>query len=60
MQHGGSLPKSSEERQQFKKGVLALKVKGDEENFDEAEAQAYRCWTETKVFVVPSLSRGLV
>jgi amyloid beta precursor protein binding protein 1 len=47
--HGGSLPKSSEERQQFKKGVLALKVKGDEENFDEAEAQAYRCWTETKI-----------
>ncbi|KAG2033554.1 hypothetical protein BDR03DRAFT_925430 [Suillus americanus] len=47
--HGGSLPKSYEQRQQFKKGVLALKVKGDEENFDEAEAQAYRCWTETKV-----------
>lgn len=26
-----------------------MKVKSDEENFDEAEAQAYRCWTETKV-----------
>ncbi|KAG2142940.1 hypothetical protein DEU56DRAFT_884437 [Suillus clintonianus] len=47
--HDGSLPKSYEERQQFKKGILALKVKGDEENFDEAEAQAYRCWTETKI-----------
>ncbi|KAJ8592559.1 hypothetical protein M405DRAFT_763381 [Rhizopogon salebrosus TDB-379] len=47
--HGNSLPKSSEERQKFKKGILALKVKADEENFDEAEAQAYRCWTETKV-----------
>ncbi|KAG1898773.1 uncharacterized protein F5891DRAFT_1190564 [Suillus fuscotomentosus] len=47
--HNGGLPKSYEDRQQFKKSVLALKVKGDEENFDEAEAQAYRCWTETKV-----------
>ncbi|KAG2074368.1 hypothetical protein BDR04DRAFT_1048591 [Suillus decipiens] len=47
--HGDSPPKSYEERQQFKKGILALKVKADEENFDEAEAQAYRCWTETKV-----------
>ncbi|OAX41832.1 hypothetical protein K503DRAFT_734837 [Rhizopogon vinicolor AM-OR11-026] len=47
--HGNSLPKSYDERQQFKKGILALKMKGDEENFDEAEAQAYRCWTETKI-----------
>lgn len=30
-------------------GVLAMKVKIDEENFDEAEAQAYRCWTRTTV-----------
>lgn len=28
-----------------------MKVKHDEENFDEAESQAYRCWTES---VVPS------
>jgi NEDD8-activating enzyme E1 regulatory subunit len=28
-----------------------MKVKSDEENFDEAESQAYRCWSET---VVPS------
>ena len=26
-----------------------MKVKLDEENFDEAEAQAYRCWSEPKV-----------
>jgi amyloid beta precursor protein binding protein 1 len=26
-----------------------MKVKQDEENFDEAEAQAYRCWSEAKV-----------
>jgi len=26
-----------------------LLVKQDEENFDEAEAQAYRCWSETKI-----------
>ena len=28
-----------------------MKKKSDEENFEEAEAQAYRCWTQT---VVPS------
>lgn len=26
-----------------------MKIKYDEENFDEAESQAYRCWTETTV-----------
>lgn len=26
-----------------------MKLKIDEENFEEAEAQAYRSWTETKV-----------
>lgn len=26
-----------------------MKIKPDEENFDEAESQAYRSWTETKV-----------
>ena len=26
-----------------------MKVKFDEENFDEAESQAYRCWTDTTV-----------
>jgi len=35
-----------------------MKVKQDEENFDEAEAQAYRCWSEAKVgtlFSTPSV-----
>lgn len=26
-----------------------MKIKSDEENFDEAEAQAYKCWTSTTV-----------
>ncbi|KIJ64100.1 hypothetical protein HYDPIDRAFT_91029 [Hydnomerulius pinastri MD-312] len=47
--HGGNPPKTPAERQEFKKSILALKTKSDEENFDEAEAQAYRCWNETKV-----------
>ncbi|KAG8221626.1 hypothetical protein J3R82DRAFT_1904 [Butyriboletus roseoflavus] len=47
--HDGNPPKTYAERQEFKKHILAMKVKSDEENFDEAEAQAYRCWTETKV-----------
>ncbi|KAI6026547.1 hypothetical protein BKA83DRAFT_676286, partial [Pisolithus microcarpus] len=48
-QHDGNPPRTYSERQEFKKSILALKVKPDEENFDEAEAQAYRCWTETTV-----------
>ncbi|KAI9570967.1 hypothetical protein HD554DRAFT_2017835 [Boletus coccyginus] len=32
-----------------KKLIRAKKIKSDEEKFDEAEAQAYRCWTETKI-----------
>ncbi|KAF8123015.1 hypothetical protein EV363DRAFT_1229758 [Boletus edulis] len=47
--HDGKPPQTTAERQEFKKRILAMKVKSDEENFDEAEAQAYRCWTETKV-----------
>ncbi|KAH7923031.1 hypothetical protein BV22DRAFT_1130938 [Leucogyrophana mollusca] len=47
--HDGNPPKTYDEKKEFKKGILALKLKPDEENFDEAEAQAYRCFTETKV-----------
>lgn len=47
--HGGNPPKTYAEKQQFKKGIQAMKKKHDEENFDEAEAQAYRAWTETTV-----------
>jgi NEDD8-activating enzyme E1 regulatory subunit len=42
-------PRTAEEKNQFKKSVLAMKKKQDEENFDEALAQAYRCWTETPI-----------
>ncbi|KAG6863905.1 hypothetical protein C0991_002172 [Blastosporella zonata] len=47
--HDGRAPQTYSEKTAFKKGVLAMKVKFDEENFDEAESQAYRCWTETGV-----------
>ncbi|KAH8109922.1 hypothetical protein DFH11DRAFT_841274 [Phellopilus nigrolimitatus] len=46
--HDGQPPKTSVERTEFKKSILAMK-KADEENFDEAVAQAYRAWSETKV-----------
>ncbi|KZP09171.1 hypothetical protein FIBSPDRAFT_839605 [Athelia psychrophila] len=47
--HGGNPPKTFPEKKEFKKTISALKVKMDEENFEEAENQAYRCWTETKI-----------
>ncbi|ETW75674.1 hypothetical protein HETIRDRAFT_436723 [Heterobasidion irregulare TC 32-1] len=47
--HDGLPPQSSAEKQAFKRSVLAMKTKPDEENFDEAAAQAYRAWTETTV-----------
>ncbi|KAJ7485285.1 hypothetical protein FB451DRAFT_1337569 [Mycena latifolia] len=37
--HDGKPPQTTAEKKLFKEG----------ENFDEAEAQAYRCWTETRV-----------
>jgi amyloid beta precursor protein binding protein 1 len=53
-QHDGNAPKTYAEKQEFKKAILAMKVKQDEENFDEAEAQAYRCWSESKVYLLYS------
>ncbi|KAJ6470116.1 hypothetical protein C8R47DRAFT_1187793 [Mycena vitilis] len=47
--HDGKAPQTTAERKQFKEGIQAMKIKFDEENFDEAEAQAYRCWAETRV-----------
>ncbi|KAJ7269884.1 hypothetical protein C8J57DRAFT_1323830 [Mycena rebaudengoi] len=62
--HDGKPPQTTAEKKLFKEGVQAMKIKFDEENFDEAEAQAYRCWTETRVpgdiaalFQDPELSR---
>ncbi|EIN04669.1 hypothetical protein PUNSTDRAFT_128225 [Punctularia strigosozonata HHB-11173 SS5] len=46
-EHDGTPPKTYAEKQEFKARIRAMKVKQDEENFDEAEAQAYRAWTET-------------
>jgi amyloid beta precursor protein binding protein 1 len=47
--HDGKPPQTAADKKAFKEGIQALKIKIDEENFDEAEAQAYRCWTETRV-----------
>ncbi|CDO73930.1 hypothetical protein BN946_scf185016.g87 [Trametes cinnabarina] len=47
--HDGNLPKTAEEKREFKSNILALKIKPDEENFDEAEAQAWRVWSEPAV-----------
>ncbi|KAJ8689596.1 hypothetical protein PTI98_012486 [Pleurotus ostreatus] len=48
-EHGGLPPQTYPEKQEFKKSIVAMKIKPDEENFDEAEAQAYKCWTSTTV-----------
>ncbi|KZS89076.1 hypothetical protein SISNIDRAFT_417308 [Sistotremastrum niveocremeum HHB9708] len=47
--HDGRVPKTTEERKEFKKYLQSLRVKADEENFEEAEAQAYRVWAVTNV-----------
>ncbi|CAE6468620.1 unnamed protein product [Rhizoctonia solani] len=47
--HDGNPPTSSADKQAFKAQVTAMKVKIDEENFDEAIAQCYRAWTSTGV-----------
>ncbi|KAJ7108524.1 hypothetical protein C8R44DRAFT_884599 [Mycena epipterygia] len=47
--HDDKPPQNAAEKKLFKEAVQAMKIKFDEENFDEAEAQAYRCWTETRV-----------
>ena len=48
-QHEGKAPKTYQEKQAFKQAIRDMKVKADEENFEEAESQAYRCWTETTI-----------
>jgi NEDD8-activating enzyme E1 regulatory subunit len=47
--HDGKPPQTYAEKQEFKKIVTGMKKKPDEENWDEAESQAYRCWTESVV-----------
>ncbi|OCF74002.1 amyloid beta protein binding protein 1 [Kwoniella mangroviensis CBS 8886] len=47
--HGGKLPETSEEKAEFKEVLKKDKVKGDEENYEEALAQAYRVWSKSEV-----------
>ena len=56
MQHDGALPATMPERRAFKEQLAALRKKLDEENFDEAEAQAWRIWSDPPVRPHPSLS----
>ncbi|KAJ4474098.1 hypothetical protein C8J55DRAFT_518919 [Lentinula edodes] len=49
-------PRTSAEKKAFKERIRAMMRKFDEENFDEAEAQAFKCWTPT---VVPGEVREL-
>lgn len=43
------MPKTSAEKKEFKQQVLDMRMKLDEENFEEAEAQAYKCSVTTSV-----------
>ncbi|KAI0713985.1 hypothetical protein C8Q76DRAFT_733003 [Earliella scabrosa] len=61
--HDGNLPKTMAEKKEFKASILAMRIKPNEENFEEAEAQAWRVWSEPAVpsdvqalFSLPSLS----
>ncbi|GLB41190.1 putative regulatory subunit of the dimeric UBA3-ULA1 E1 enzyme [Lyophyllum shimeji] len=47
--HEGKPPQTSAEKKAFKESILAMKIKMDEENFDEAESQAYRASAVTGV-----------
>ena len=53
LQHDGNLPKTAAEKKEFKSNILAMRVKPDEENFEEAEAQAWRVWSEPAVCPLP-------
>ncbi|KIL59751.1 hypothetical protein M378DRAFT_26843 [Amanita muscaria Koide BX008] len=48
-EHNNLQPKTYAEKQSFKSLVSSMKRKLDEENFEEAESQAYRCWTSSSV-----------
>ena len=47
--HNGSPPYTYAEKKEFKNIIRNMKKQSDEENFEEAEAQAYRCWTPTGI-----------
>jgi NEDD8-activating enzyme E1 regulatory subunit len=47
--HNNQTPTTYAEKTAFKKSIRDMKKKADEENFDEAEAQAWRLWTTSGV-----------
>ncbi|KAH9916765.1 uncharacterized protein BXZ73DRAFT_53641 [Epithele typhae] len=47
--HDGNLPKTAAEKKEFKAKIMAMRMKPDEENFEEAEAQAWRVWSEPAI-----------
>lgn len=49
LKHDGNPPRTYDEKKAFKGTILDMRIKYDEENFEEAEAQSYRCWTATSV-----------
>ena len=55
LQHNDNLPHTSAEKKEFKKNILSMRIKSDEENFEEAEAQAWRVWSEPAVSRLTSL-----
>ncbi|EKM53152.1 uncharacterized protein PHACADRAFT_259339 [Phanerochaete carnosa HHB-10118-sp] len=48
-EHGGALPRAYAEQKAFKAAVRARQRKLDEENYEEAEAQAVRMWSEKSI-----------
>lgn len=48
-QHDGALPSNSSDREAFKALLKSWRRNGEEENFDEALAQAYRAWSASDV-----------
>lgn len=54
-QHDGKPPSTPADRTAFKKHVFSLKRKSDEENFEEAESQAYRVWAPASASIPPAV-----
>jgi amyloid beta precursor protein binding protein 1 len=47
--HNNLPPQSYADKQSFKSRISSMRRKPDEENIEEAESQAYRCWTSSSV-----------
>ncbi|KIK63910.1 hypothetical protein GYMLUDRAFT_94847 [Collybiopsis luxurians FD-317 M1] len=46
---GQGAPSTAAEKKAFKERIRSMMRKFDEENFEEAESQAYKCWTTTGI-----------